>query len=64
MNIRITASTAQIEKLSSIFNMLDIENKIYSNRSTTKTKRLYVNIDDRDTDKYINMINNNIKMIK
>ena len=64
MNIRITASTDQIEKISEIFSMLDIENKIYSNRGTTKTKRLYVNIDDRDTDKYINMINNNIKMIK
>lgn len=68
MNIRITAPTDQIEKLSRIFDRLDIENRIYSNRGTTKTKRLYINIDDREADKYIedidDMLNNDKKLIE
>lgn len=58
MNIRITAPSDQVAKLSKIFSNLDIENKIYSNRGTTKTKRLYINLDDRESDKYIEMIEN------
>ena len=57
MNIRIMGATDQIKKLQSIFQSANIESKIYANRGTTKTKRLYINLDDREAEELLNKFN-------
>jgi len=53
MNIRFMGATDQIERLQKIFNKLGLEASIYANRGTTKTKRLYSSLDDREADKVL-----------
>jgi len=64
MNIRIMCATDQAKKLKDIFDKINIDAKIYANRNTTKTKRVYINIDDREADTIIDKLEAIIFQIK
>jgi hypothetical protein len=56
MNIRVTGAKDQIERLAALATVAGFEPKVYRNRGSDSTRRLYVNIDDRRAESWLKKI--------
>jgi len=58
MNIRVMMATDQVGRLVTLLGHIGLEPKVYANRGTTKTKRVYITIDDREADRLLKQLQN------
>ncbi len=64
MKIRAMGAEDLIKRLNALLNMFNASGKIYDNRGTSKDKRLYLDIDDRDFENLLYQAEDGIAIIK